>query len=162
MLIDCTYCGGSIIAPADLADNKEFEHERKMKTVNSIVKSFFSSAEVGMNQKGSYVIDLRSSSRRAQKNLGNVVSEIQKGRTSNAQAVFTQSFGIESNDAHKIVDAIGHGKAFDASALRLYPNVSTKKKLHPLVKVIILGVVLIFVVPVVVSLLLIAIALLQG
>lgn len=163
MLIDCTYCGGSIIAPADLAGQREeLEHKRKLETVNSIVKSFFSRAEAEIGPNGAYVIDLRSSSRKAQQKIGNAVSEIQSGHTSNALDVFTQTFGVESKDAHKIVDAIGHGKGIDASALRLYPDVPVKSSMHPLVKLIVLGVVLIFVVPLVFSLLLLVFALLWG
>ena len=163
MLVDCTYCGGTIIAPADIAEDKELKHKRKLKTGNSIVGSLLSG--LGAEWKdGSYVIDLRSSSKRAQQNLGSAVAEIRHGQESNAVNVFTQTFGVESNDAKKIVNAIGHGKGFDASALRIYPEapVSRKSEFGWLVKLIVVGVILIFVVPVVVSVLLIILALLTG
>ncbi|NNE66730.1 MAG: hypothetical protein HKN33_09185 [Pyrinomonadaceae bacterium] len=154
-LIDCTYCGGTIIAPADLAKSRGISKE-KVEAVNSIVKTFFSSAEAEWKE-GSWVIDLRSDSKKAQQDLGKAFSQIQKGHHENAVSVFTQSFGVKSKDAEKIVDAIGHGKGFDANALRIYPEVRRKStnEFAWVVKLVIFGVAAIFVVPFLIGLIMI-------
>lgn len=161
MLIDCNYCGGKIIAPADIAGKEDLEQNRKLEAVNSIIKTFFSNANVE-SKGGSYVIDLRSSSKRAQQNLGSAASEIKKGHTSEAMNVFTETFGVESKDAHKIVDAIGHGKGFDTSALRIYPQVPRKSPYTRVILFIVIGVIFIFVAPLLFSILIMLIASLIG
>lgn len=150
MLVDCKYCGGRIIAPADLANNEEVAHQRKLDAVNSIINTFLSNAGTD-SSVSSYVIDLRSSSKRAQQNLDCAVSELQNGQMENAVGVFTQTFGVESQDAQKIVEAIGHGKGFDASFLQLHPDARRKSDYSRNVKLVIAAIVLLIVLPIAIT-----------
>jgi hypothetical protein len=145
MLQDCKYCGGSIIVPAELFQKKPIQPEPKVIKLNEVLNTVFSSINLG--QQHNVVIDLRSSSKRAQQSLYNIHSDLQAGDQSHAVSVFTETFGVNSNDARKAVSAMVDGKGFDASAMRIYPEVGQKSVMRQVMKIVIGFLILMVVIP---------------
>ena len=131
---DCDYCGGRIIVPAEMFQNRPFQKPRKVLKVGEAIEHFFSGK---LNQNYQYVIDLRSNSRRAQQQVGKIHSKIQDGHTDDATRQLSQTFGFSSSDAQTVVNRMSRGKGVDVSNMRLYPSVPVKSSVNRIVKILI-------------------------